>query len=518
MDAEVTYLRGFSDGLEDIIKQLQALHDSSQGRAERLQLRSYTIKNGQGLIKLPNELIAHILSYAICPSQKDDSLVDGTIPRAVTLEKDVLALSHVNSRFLYVARSTPALWTTITWLYPCSMVEAFLERSGACGFRALHVHEYSALDQRDIRLFRKSLQALCRNAHRLETLVIRTREFEQQEVIHELIMDGAGPCFPRLEQLDIFCPFIDEYETGFNAATPSYGALLGTRFPSLRILSVLHYMLIACAVNALTSVHVSGLAGGPEGQIPFDVGKLLVTLGELPALRSFTLDYNCDFGFPVNLRDLASPPIALSKVRDMELHASSETSMLIVKDILQHVSLPGLEVLILDLTIAHREDDDEFDSLLAVADALGSEHHSFPQLHTLHLSRLVYSNNRIYDPRESAGDALMFSRMPGLRSVSLSHTISGNTVRLLGDAPMLVGACMLPLLESISLYNCDCLRGEEILDAIYSRQHSLDITPVKRLIVKDCSSINQHDYYDLAGAMRGYGSLEVDYYKTIVGK
>lgn len=521
MDAEVAYLRGFCGSLKDIIKQLRALHDSSQGRAEGLEIRSRAVKNGQGLTKLPNELIAHILGYSLCPSQTNDSTMDGTTPRAVTLEKDVLALSHVNRQFLYVARSTPVLWTTITRLYPCSMVEAFLERSGACGFQVIQADKKSRKIQQVIQLFGRALQALCRNAHRLEALVIRTHELEQQELIQEMILNRKHLHFPRLKQLDVLRPFAEDYVQDIDAGTPPYGTLLGTRFPRLRILGVQDTMLGLCAVKTLTSVYISGLPGNvdPDVQAPFDVGDLLGALGELPALESFSLESNYDLDFPVSYHDQASPPLALPTLRHLQLQASTEASMLIVENILRYVSFPGLEILILDLSTPYEEDEEEFNSVTAIIDALGRDHHSFSQLHTLHLSRLVRSNVFRYDPHEFAGDQKMLSLMPALRNISLSHTIPGNTMRLLGDSSMLVPSDrILSHLETISLYSCDRLRCLDILRAIRSRQRSSIATPIKKLVVKNCAKINQNDYDTLAAAMMGYGSLEVDYYEAIVGK
>lgn len=515
MDTEIAYLRGFCDGLEGTIKQLRALHDSSQRRAEGIELRSRAVKNGQGLAKLPNELISYILEYAICLSQTNASSADGADPEAATLEKDVLAVSHVNRQFLYVARSTPRLWTTITQLYPCSLVETFLERSGMCGIQVIQVDTRSRHNQQDIRPFSQALQALCRNAHRLEALVIRTEVTKQQELIHEVLLGGTKPHFPRLQRLDVVCPYIKEYERVYAAGPPSYETLLGIRFPSLRILGVPDYMLYVCTFKTLTSVHLS-----PGKQPLFDVSGLLHALAELPGLGSFSLVSNYEFHFAVAYYgdlDSSPGPVELPTVKDLELRASTETSAYIVEDILQHISLPNLEIMTLDLSIESPEEVQEMQGLIAAVDALGSHHHSFPELHTLHLSRYIRSDVDTCESYEFDGDPEILSRMPGLRNISLSHTIPDDTVRLLGmsHTPGHASDCMLPLLESISLQDCDDLGGEEILNAIRSRQNSPTITPVKKLVIKNCGEISQEDHDDLAEAMEGYGSLEVEYYNTI---
>lgn len=520
IDNEIGALQETSASLEDIMDHLRALQVNTHTRMDKLKRRRRVLQNAQGLNKIPNEVLSHIMSFTISPLKEEELGRPDTLRQVAPRMEDVVALSHVNRRFLHVARGTQTLWTVLTRLEPLDMVETFLSRSGMRALQVVQVffkggiqlaHEYG-----------QSLQVVWRHASRLEVLRLRPAGGEHQEEIYSFIYSAPQLEFPRLVNLGFICPsrrWTDKPDP------PSYGAILGARFPSLRSLDMPDFMLDLPVIKNLTSLHLHGRDELVDRDRLFTVDSFLTALTKLPDLLSLSLDIDYSTDSAVVFRDATLPPVIVPAIVDLKFRTSEKTANIVVANILHHASFPNLQTLDLDLRTPYRQADaEETDGLLEAVYALGRDHHSFPQLHKVSLARVATLHVDIPDclhPLDANADWKMLSRMPALRELSLYHTIPPCTLsRLRADED-----CLLPLLECIGLHQCAYVRADDIADVIWARNGLCDLLnataarrvgPHKKLVVTGCSRINREDYDSMAKLMKGYGSLEVDYYDVVL--
>lgn len=513
--------RAVSDGLQLLIEQLRTVQHFLDTRAERLQ-SGHNVMHAQpneGLNKLPNELLSHILCCAANPgpSRIDDPSVDAISRGALAFEADVLRLSHVNRRFLHVARSTSALWTTITQLQPLGMVQAFLQRSGMCGLRVVQIDGNGGVrgSEMSIRAFQGAIAAVLQHAPRLEFLKLRAQGQDQEGAVYKMIVNADWHDFPRLVELDVFCPFVEEFYVDMEPLI--LGTLLdGGRFPSLRSLCIPDYMLEVCAIKGLTSLSLIGLQDHLVEDLFIPVEDIITTLSHLPELRSFSLRLEYDRDDVVILSEPEGEPIVIPGIQHLQFYSATPITNSFVENFLGCVCFPGLETLALHLSAPRRFVPGDIDTIFSVIYSLGSDLHSFPQLHTLKLFRSAYVDHAMDTENivDGAADRRMLARMPGLRDISLLETIPKHTLSLLGVISDAEQPCILPLLERVSLHNCDYLRGEHIQDAVVSRQNVPRIQPLKHLEIKNCRLINAEDRLGLEAAMKESGGsvLLIDHF------
>ena len=504
IEEELINLQELASGLENTIDQLRALQGSTQARLDEIKSHGRALHLGEGLEKLPNELLSRIFYFAIQPLETNDLMSD--IIRAPQME-DVLSLSHVNQRFLHVARATQDLWTTITRLAPLGIVEAFLQRSGVRGLKV-----FQSYNHRRVGTVHGLEQALCTVVHhasRLELLSLCMDEGKRQEAVHRIIMDAENLKFPRLVKLNVVCPFDDTYQEEL-----MYGTLLEGRVPNLRSLDVPGYMLGACAVETLTSVHLDCQERCTSGDAAFSVDDLLAALEELPSLRKLSLDMNYDTRWAVQYRNSRLPNVVLPTILDLQISTSSNIATDAVGNIMLNASFPNLEVLDLILgTMNSRSDGDESDSILSVVRSLGNSRQKFMHLHTFSLGRFAYSDAGLPDevhPSDAEVDERMLLRMPALKDISFYAAAPAPTLALLGTE-------QLPFLESVSLYRCEHVGGYDILAMVKGRNSDSRgrVSHLTKLVVKDCLRLNERDYGPIKIAMEGYGLLDMDYYGKV---
>lgn len=497
------------------MKALRALQASTQARLQYSQFRCRALQSGEGLEKLPDELLSQILCHASHPFEARDAH-SNDVHTTTPAMHDVLALSHVNRRFFHVARGTQELWTTITQLQPFDMVQAFLDRSGGRGLKVVQIP--NAFVEEDFAEFYRTLKTVCQHASRLEVLDLPVHYAWQEEAVYWIILDDPDLRFPRLAKLSVSCPYYGKV-TPIDPDERSYGSLLGARLPSLCELNVPDYMMNVCAVRTLTSLYLVGAEGPSGDEFVFSVDTLLAALAELPVLHSFSLSLDYDDADAILHHDEDLPDVVLSNVEHLTLCTATEPANYVVANILQHARFPSLKSLTLELSSYFRSQGYEPDGIHNVVRALGERQELFLHLHTLNLTRAPVLEAELSDiaylhALNSEVDQRMFQRMPALRNISLSKTIPERTLRWLGVDPM-DSTCLLPHLECISLCDCDYVLGEEIMRALTSRNCASPAKPLKKLVVKGCSKIDVYQYGRFLKEMHGPGSLDVDYYDLV---